>query len=186
MALGANTVYQLNASATASNVNGGGFNRSNANFITDFTTDANTGNTASPVISSATYNFVAGDVGAYVWVISGTNWNSISAFPIVSVASNKATLNAAAGAGFKLNTTTNMYEPTTVVGVSTVGTPTNGTCGIDYSYLTTAVVNGLTDLTCTAASTTVTSASAPFRRSMVGNIMHNTALTGTGAITVLS
>ncbi len=182
MALGANTLWECNASSTASNVNGGGFNRSNANFLTDFTTDTNTGNTSSPVISSASYNFVAGDVGAYAWIISGTNWNSISAFPIVSVASSKATLDASVGAGFTFDTVTAQYKPNTVAGVSTVGTPTGGTIGFDFSIQTTAEINGLTDLTQTAASTTATSASAPFRRIMTGNILHATALTGTGAI----
>lgn len=182
MALGANTVWELNASSTASNVNGGGFNRSNANFLTDFTTDTNTGNTSAPVISSASYNFVAGDVGAYAWIISGTNWNSISAFPITSVATNKATLNAAVGAGFTFDTATNTYKPNTVAGVSSVGTPTGGTIGFDFSLQTAAEINGLTDITQTAASTTATSASAPFRRIMSGNILHATALTGTGAI----
>ena len=65
MALAAGTIFDFRASATSGNLNGAGFNVANANFVTDLTTDANTGNTASPVVSSATYTFVAGDVGEH-------------------------------------------------------------------------------------------------------------------------
>ena len=53
--------------------------------------------------------------------------------------------------------------------------------GVDYSQQDTAQLNG-TDLTCTAGSTTVTSATGGFTSQMVGNYIHLTALTGTGAL----
>lgn len=165
-------------------VNGGGFNFANASFPTDLTTDSNTANTASPVVSSATYNFVAGDVGHWVFVKSGTNWFPNSWYQIASVAANKATLSAAIGAGVIIDTTTNRSRPTTVIGCASVGTPTGGTYGVDYSQATAAIVNGLTDFNAVGASTTLTSATAGFTPVMVGNMFHQTT-TGTGAFGVV-
>lgn len=56
-----------------------------------------------------------------------------------------------------------------------------GATGTDYSLQNAAQLTG-TDLTCTAASTTVTSATGGFTAAMIGNVIHLTALTGTGAI----
>jgi len=178
MALATNTEFTITATATTGNVNGAGFNASNSNMLTDLACDTNTGNTASPVVSSASYNFVAGDVGNWVYVKSGTNWIS-GWYKIASVASNKATLNGTIGQAqvYSLG----LKAPSTVVGCATVGTPTGGTFTIDYSQADTAIATA-TDLTCTAASTTVVSASAAFTPVMVGNYMHPTALTGTGAL----
>lgn len=179
MALTAGTIFEIRASATTGNVNGAGFNIANAAFVTDLTTDADTANTASPVVSSATYNFAASDVGASLYVASGTDWTP-GWYPIASVAANKATLNAAVGAAIQI--VNGVTGTNTVAGCATVGTPTNGTFGIDYTQQDTAQATN-TNLTCTAGSTTVTSAAAPFTRMMVGNLIHLTALTGTGAIT---
>lgn len=97
MAIASTTLWEWNASATASNVNGGGFNYNNANFLSNLTTDANTGNIASPVVSSATYNFVAGDVGNWLYIKLGVNWYVNCWYQIVSVVSNKVTLFVAIG-----------------------------------------------------------------------------------------
>lgn len=180
MALSATTIWEFNVSATASMVNGGGFNSGNANFLTDLTTDTNTANTNSPVVSSASYNFVAGDVGAWVYIKSGTNWTP-GLYQIASVATNKATLSAAIGEAMQLSSTTGEYAANTVAGCATVGTPTGGTFSVDYSQSTAAILTK-TDLTCTAGSTTISSATATFTPVMIGNIVHLTALTGTGAI----
>lgn len=183
MALGAATQWKIISGSTANNVNGGGFNTANANFLTDFTTDTNTGNTSAPVISSASYNFVAGDVGALFYVKSGTSWTA-GFYPIASVASNKATLNAAIGAAYQLSATYGKYILNIVVGCATVGTPTSGTCGVDYSSLTTAPISAVADFNAIGASSTLTSATAAFRRVMVGNIFHQTT-TGTGAFGIV-
>jgi len=53
--------------------------------------------------------------------------------------------------------------------------------GTDYTLQNAAQLTN-TDLTCTAASTTVTSAGGGFTDAMKGNYIHLTALTGTGAI----
>lgn len=183
MALTAGTIWEIRGSSTTLNVNGSGFNPANANALTDLTTDANTANTNSPVVSSASYNFAAGDVNAWLYIVSGTNWTP-GWYQIASVASNKATLSASVGQAIQRDTTLlpHKYYTNTVAGCATVGTPTGGTFLIDYSQQDTAQATN-TNLTCTAGSTTVTSASAPFTRMMVGNIIHLTALTGTGAIT---
>lgn len=181
------TVWELNASATASNVNGGGFNPANTNMLTDLTTDSNTANTASPVVSSASYNFAAGDVNHWLYIKSGTNWTP-GWYQIASVASNKATLSAAIGAAVQTNSTvgypTPKYIANTVVGCATVGTPTSGTFSIDYSQSTAAKINGVADFNAVGASTTLTSATAGFTPVMVGNLFHQTT-TGTGAFGVV-
>lgn len=157
-------------------VNGGGFNPANANFPTDLTTDSNTGNTASPVVSSASYNFAAGDVGAWVYVKAGTNWTP-GWYKIASVASNKATLDAAAGHAMQVNSVTGAFQPNSVAGCATVGTPTSGTYGIDYSQGTAAITTAtnLVGALATSSAPTVTSLTQPFGIQHTGNIIHITA-----------
>lgn len=187
MALSVSAVYECNASATAANVNGGGFNPSNANMLTDGTVDTNTGNTSAPVFSSASYNFGAGDVNNKLYIKSGTNtypgW-----YTIASVASNKATLTATIGTAVVVDTTQGnpvpRYKANTNTGIASVGTPTTITFTIDYSQATAAIVNGLTDFNAVGASTTLTSATAGFTPVMVGNYFHQTT-TGTGAFGVV-
>src|SRR3990167_10604297 len=102
MALSVNSVYELNASATASNVNAGGFNPSNANMLTDLAATSATGNDA--VVTSASYTFVAGDVGHWVYVKSGTDWTP-GWYKIASVAGGAATLDSAIGEAVQVDTT---------------------------------------------------------------------------------
>lgn len=186
MALSVLTVYEVNGSATSGNVNGAGFNPSNANMLTDLTTDANTANTSAPVVSSASYNFAAGDVNNWLYVKSGTNWTP-GWYKIASVASNKATLTAGVGTAVQTDSTQGNPSPryitNTVAGCATVGTPTNGTFTIDYSQATAAIVNGVADFNAVGASTTLTSATAGFTPVMVGNLFCQTT-TGTGAFGV--
>lgn len=176
MALTASTIWECRASATTGNTNGGGFNTANANFVTDLTATSGTGN--SPVVSSATYTFVAGDVGAQLYVKTGTNWTP-GWYPIASVSAGAATLSAAIGQAVQVSTTTAAYGANTVAGVATTASPTGGTFGIDYSQQDTAQATA-TDYTAVGASSTLTSASAGFTRMMVGNIFHQTT-TGTAA-----
>lgn len=171
MAIASGTNFECNASATSGNVNAGGFNPANANFLADLTTDANTANTNSPVVSSASYNFAAGDVGHWLFVKSGTNWTP-GYYQIASVASNKATLSAAIGQANQ-NINNRIWTVNTAAGCATVGTPTSGTFGIDYSR-STAARFAITDLVL-ATATTMTSAAFPFHPVMVGNLIHITA-----------
>jgi len=183
MAIDAGTLWEMRATATANMVNGGGFNINNANFISDFTTDSNTANTSSPVLSSASYSFVAADANAWIFVAFGTNWTK-GFYPIGSVSGGKATINAAVGAGLIANPVTGAYDsPSTVAGIATTGTPTGGTIGIDYSQQD-AADGTATDFTATGSSTTLTSATGGFRRSHIGNFFHQTT-TGTGAFGVV-
>lgn len=181
MALATNTQFHISATATTGNVNGAGFNPLNTNMLTNLTTDSNTANTASPVVSSASYNFVAGDVGHWLYIKSGTNWIP-GWYQIASVATNKATLSAAIGAAQILALT--FKAPSTVIGCATVGTPTSGTFAIDYSQGNTAIINGSVDFTSTASSTTVSSVSDGFTAVMVGNFYHQTT-TGTGGFGII-
>lgn len=176
MALGANTLWELNASSTANMVNGGGFNRSNANFPTDGSWTSATGN--APVLTSATYTFVAGDVGAWVYSSNTTNPGF---YKISSVSAGAATVNATIGAAVILSTITNRWGPSTAAGVDSSASVSSKTFGVDYSQSTAAVLTK-TDLTCLAATAIIISATATFTPVMVGNIIHLTALTGTGAI----
>lgn len=171
MAFANSTIWELQPTS-GNNANGGGFNPGNTSMATDLTTDTNTGNTSSPVVSSASYNFAARDVGHWLFIKSGTNWTP-GWYQIASVASNKATLSAAAGAAV-LYTGSYPAGPSTAAGCATVGTPTSGTWSIDYSQSTGIA---FTDLA-TASTTTFTSAGTPIGKNFVGNIVNITSGTG--------
>ena len=172
MALSHFNIFEINSGATASNVNGGGFNPGNANMMTDLAATSATGNT--PSVTSATYTFVAGDVGHYVYIKSGTDWTP-GWYPIASVTGGAATLSAAVGQA-EQEITTQRIGANTVAGCATVASPTGGTFTIDYSR-STASPFASTDLVI-ATTTTLTSAANPFTLAMVGNLIHITAGTG--------
>ncbi len=181
MAVPATAVWEIKAGSTALNVNGAGFDPGNVSMATDLTTDANTANTSAPVCSSASYNFVAGDVGKWLYVQSGTNWTA-GWYQIASVASNKATLTAGIGTAIQVDATKGYpspkYQTNTVVGCATVGTPTGGVWSVDYSQHT-AAIQTATDLVIDGTlNTKVTSASRTFGACDVGNVLHITAGTG--------
>lgn len=179
MALTTGTIFQVQASATTGNINGAGFNTANANFPTDLTATSATGN--SPVLSSATYTFVAGDVGSWVYVKSGTNWTP-GWYQIASVSAGAATVSAAIGQAIQINTY-GIYLANTVAGVATTASPTAGTFGVDYSQQDTANLT-LTDLASVGASTTLTSVTGGWSPVSVGNFVHITT-TGVGAFFVV-
>lgn len=171
MALSLNTVFECNPSATAANANGGGFNPSNTHFLTDGAATVATGN--SPVFTSASYNFVAGDVGAWIYIKSGTNWNKTTYYQIASVATNAATLSAAIGtANVVINT---VYTTNTAAGCGTSATLSGATWGIDYSRSTAAVYS---NSVLTGTTTSCTDATNPFTTQMVGNLIHLSSGTG--------
>ena len=180
MALAATNLYELRNTATAGNLNGGGFNPGNANFFTDFT--ATSADTAAPVISSASYAFVAGDQDAYAYVKAGTNWRA-GFYRIASVSGGNATLDATLGTGMYFDAGMNRWLPTTWTGCASTASPTGGTLGFAFMFQDAAEAT-MTDLASVGASTTLTSAAAPFRAIFVGNILSlNT--TGTGAFGVV-
>lgn len=157
-----------------SDANGGAFNPNNANFATDGAVTSATGD--SPVFSSASYNFVAGDVGAWLFIKSGTN--SIPGwYKITSVASNQATLSGTEGTAV-LYANTCAMAPTTAKGCGTNATLSSLTWGVDYSQqdspkhsFTDLVIDGTTN-------TDFTSAANPVGKNFVGN--HINIASGTG------
>lgn len=171
MALSAANIYECNASATAGNVNGGGFNPARAVPITNWAaTDANT---SAPVITSASYTFVAADVGHWVYVVSGTNWTP-GWYQIASVNGGAATLTAGVGTG--VIRTNDVWTASTVAGCATVASPTSGSLLIDYSQAT-ATRQQFTNLGSANGSSNITdnSANGLMTSSMVGNLIHITA-----------
>lgn len=60
------------------------------------------GDAAAPVVSSASHNFVAADVGHYLHISAGTDWTA-GWYAIVSCASNEATLSGPCGANGALS-----------------------------------------------------------------------------------
>ncbi|MGZ6477645.1 MAG: hypothetical protein ACXWQE_00005, partial [Bdellovibrionales bacterium] len=115
MAIGANTVFEIRSTATAGNVNGGGFNPSNATPGVDYSqqdaaqwhyTDLVSTNAtnAAPQISSVARPFVANDCGNLLRIVSGTSWtNSPGVYEIVSVSAGVATLDKACGASASIS-----------------------------------------------------------------------------------
>lgn len=168
MALTTATIFEVQTGGSDT-ANSGGFDPSKVT-LTDLA--GTSANTNSPVVSSASYNFVAGDVGAKLYISSGTNYLP-GWYTIASVASNQATLSAAIGAGQLLT-----YTPTTVTGCATVASPTAGSWAIDYSQQA-ATQYSLTGLTTAAANAVILTASAS--RNMIGNLIQITG--GTNFIT---
>lgn len=103
MAISAACAWEVRSTATAGNLNGGGFvaggggtdysqqDAAQYNF-TDLAATSATG--ASPSVTSASHNFVAADVGNLIHITAGTNW-TVGWYQIVSVAANAATLDRA-------------------------------------------------------------------------------------------
>lgn len=162
MALAATTIAEIRTGGSDT-ANGGLFDPSkvSAGGWTDGAATSATGN--SPVFTSASYNFVAGDVGAWLYIDSGTNWTP-GWYQIASVAANAATLSAALGAGVLAGNT----GMTTVAGCATVTSPTGAKWTIDYSQQNAAQFT-YTDLASAGTGLTVSSAAQPLGRQMVGN-----------------
>ena len=178
-AFSAATIWEVRNGGSDS-ANGGGFDPGAANFATDLACDTNTGNTNSPVVSSAGYDFVSGDVGAWIFIKSGTNWTP-GYYEITSVASNKATLKAAVGEAY-LAADLMPQRRNTVAGCATTATPTGGTWGIDYTQRDTPQVSA-TDIAI-ASTTTFTSATLAATskcKNLIGNILILTNANGSGA-----
>ena len=163
MAVANNSIWEVRIGGNDTN---GGY------FCTDATGLATNGavssaNTSSPVFSSATYNFVASDVGAWLFLRSGTN--SIPGwYKIASVASNAATLTASVGTAIIFNT----LLANTSIGCGTTATLSSCVWTIDYTQQdakNTGTTNASTTDAVANGTTTITSATANFQPSIVGN-----------------
>lgn len=165
MALTATCVLDVRSGGSDAN-NGGGFDPGQtAGMLTDGAATSATGN--SPVFTSASYSFVAGDVGAWVFIASGTNWTA-GYYEIASVSGGGATLKAAVGEAVLIR----HRELNTAAGCATVASPTTATWSIDYSRSNAAQYT-YTDITY-VSGTTFTSAAHPFGKEQVGNIIQIT------------
>jgi len=159
-ALSGSTIWEVETGGSDT-LNGGAFDPSQtAGMNTDGAATSATG--TAPVFTSASYNFVAGDVGAWIYIASGTNWTA-GWYKISLVASNAATLNATIGqAVLKAGT------PTTAAGCATTASPTSATWTIDYSQQSSAQF-AYTDLVSAGTGLTVSSVAHPFGKQQVGN-----------------
>ncbi len=178
-------IWEIRSGGNANN--GGGFNPSNANFITDLTVTGGEGTSATPHVSSVTYPFVDADDGAWVYVKTGTGWNSGVFYKITSQSGGVALLDAATGHGVVLGGAAGGYTftPTTVQGIGSATPGGNATWGVDYSQQNSNKLS-LTDFSCTSnASTTLTTATSnSFTPVMAGNLVHLTT-TGTSARAII-
>ncbi len=171
MALTATTILEVEVGGSDA-ANGGGFDPAMSGMATDLA--ATVANTASPVVTSASYNFIARDVGAKLFIQSGTNWTP-GWYTIASVASNAATLTASIGSAILYNGQT---MTSTAAGCASTASPTSGKWSIDYSQSTSRgivytdmVIDGTTN-------TKYTSAANPVGPNVVGNLISVTAGTG--------
>lgn len=164
MAFTAFTIGEVQAGGSDT-ANGGLFDPSQtAGMNTDGA--ATSANTDSPVFTSASYTFLAGDVGAWLYIASGTNWIP-GWYKIASVATGAATLSAAAGAAV-LATGSIATRLSTTAGCATTASPTAATWTIDFSQQASAQFT-YTDITTAGAGLTATSAGHPFGKQQVGN-----------------
>lgn len=170
MALSATTIWEVEDGGSDT-INGAAFDPGQtAGMATDGAVTL--ANTSAPVFTSASYNFVAGDVGAWVFIPSGTN--SIPGwYKIASVAANAATLNGTIGQGVVSigvlgSSITLGLMPSTTVGCATVASPTGLTWAIDYSQ---QIANrwSYTDIASAGAGQVITSVLHPFTIEQVGN-----------------
>lgn len=156
-------VEQGGGGGSGDSINGGGFDYSQtAGMFTDGA--ATSGNTSAPVFTSASYNFVAGDVGAWLFIGAGTNWTK-GWYQIASVASNAATLNGTIGQAVALSP---LCAPSTVVGCATTASPSGATWSIDYSQQQFSQFS-YTDLASAGTGLTASSAAHPIGKQQVGN-----------------
>lgn len=178
-ALTAGTNFQIMAGATASFVNGAGFNPANTNYLTNLTATSATGNAA--VVSSATYNFQTSDEGAWLYIAGGSGWVN-EWCQINTVSSNAATLYSGVGQCITAINAQGTVTTNASAGIATTASPSSGEGMIDYSQQDTAAAHE-TAGTQTAASTTFSdTTNSPFTPVMAGNLIHITACTGTGCL----
>lgn len=161
MALSATCIIEVQ-NGGSDTLNGGLFNPG-ATLNSNLAATSATG--SSPVVTSATYNFVAGDVGHWLFIKSGTNWTP-GWYQIASVSAGAATLTAGVGTVFTYVSGGLPKDVNSVAGCATTGSPTSGSWAIDYSQVGT-VPFSLTGLTTAAANAIILTASATV--AMVGN-----------------
>ena len=175
MSVGQYTCFEVQYGVGSDTANGGGFDpQASSSMATDLSATLATG--VSPVVSSGSYTFVSGDVGALLYVASGTNWVP-GWYPIASVSGGSATLSASVGA-VTLHLGNGPSTLNSIAGCATTASPTGGKWSVDYSVLATPRIS-YTDMVIGASdSTTYTSSANPVGPNLVGNIISITSGTG--------
>ncbi len=163
-----NAVGNVEVRTTGDDTNGGGF--STVGNVSSFS--ATGGTTTAPEITSAVA-FVAGDVGYWLFIKGGTNWNT-GWYEIVSVAAGLATVNATAGQWVSFIGNTPVVLGT-VDGIATVSSPTGGTGMIDYCQHASPIVSASDLVVDAVVNTRVSSASRTFTSHDVGNYLQITS-----------
>ncbi len=170
MAFTATTYWEVEIGADDTN-NGGGFDTGVAGFPTDGA--ATLATSTAPVFTSASYTFVSpGDVGAWIFIKSGTNWTP-GWYKITAVSAGAATLDAAVG-----HAPLFPFGLSTAVGCATTASPTGATWGIDYSQSTGSRFSSATFAIDATTNTKLTDGTNTIGKNWVGNIISITAGTG--------
>ena len=171
---------QWSVIATGNANNGGGFDPSQtAGMLTNLASTSS--NSATPTFSSASYTFVAGDVGDWVFVGAGASWQ-LGFYKITSISGNNAVVDAAIGHVILYTAATGVFSLSTVAGC---GATASGTFSVDYAGPgTTASKFSDATLASVGSSTTLTDSAADFTPVDVGNMLHLTGQ-GTGSFGVL-
>lgn len=181
-AIAPNTIWEIESNATANNANAGGFNPDNANAIGDLATTNGTATNAQ--LTSATYVFTNSDVSAWLFVQSGTSFNS-GWYKITSVSGGTGIVNSAIGSAVQR---TSLYSSAitngtgifgyrfvtnTTAGVGSALSLSSGKFMIDYSQQAGSII-ATNDYVSIGSDTNLISLTAGFRSSMVGNYFHQT------------
>ena len=176
MAVSANTILEVQTGGSDS-ANSGGFDPKNPTFDNTLLSTGVDARNAVCTVGAGNYNFAAGDVGHWLFIKSGTNWNP-GWYKITSVGGTAATVDAAIGHGISYPSMT----PTTVQGVGTVSAPSSGSWAVDYSQATSTGVPFTWTGTITIGGTTtqLTTSGTAWGYNMVGNVIN---LSGGGATT---
>jgi len=145
--------------ANGSNSNSGMFD---PNAIINTTLSTSNGTSIAPSVTASNYTFVSADIGDYLFIKSGTNWNP-GWYRITAVNAGAATVDAAIGNVFQPN-----HKISTIQGVSTTSSASSGNWTIDYSQVSTAYKT-YTDLVITPNTSTIQSTANPFTVNMLGN-----------------
>lgn len=145
--------------ANGSNSNSGMFD---PNAIINTTLSTSNGTSATPSVTASNYTFVSVDIGHYLFIKSGTNWNP-GWYRITAVNAGAATVDAAIGNVFQPN-----HKISTIQGISTTASASSGNWTIDYSQVSTAFKT-YTDLVIVTNTSTLQSTANPFTVNMLGN-----------------
>jgi hypothetical protein len=151
------SIFEIHANG--SNSNSGMFDP-NATLTTTLVTS--NGNSVNPSVTASNYTFISSDIGNYLYIKSGTNWNP-GWYRITAVNAGAATVDATIGNVFQPN-----HRISIVQGVSTTASASSGSWTIDYSQITTAS-RTYTDLAIVTNASYVQSAAFPFTVNMIGN-----------------